>query len=287
MGDDAQVDSLVDQTSQHSRQPGDQRIEINGFATHSLAPTEGQQLAHQRGGTLRSPPNFIELAICILSGSEFELGKLQESRNDLQEVVEVVRHTSGQLPDGFHSLGVPVLLLQLPHLRDVGCRTQNPVDLAVGVNERNLVGAEPEHPTVSPVLRFDDPELGRSGFHHLAVVPHVRLGFGVGPRKLEIGLAHDLLRPVQPSRRGEGAITAHVDRVGVFPEDHAGEMVEDILQHLPAGPEDFFCPNAVGNVSSGREDPPANRNRAPFEVAVGTVTAPVTVDEIEHPLLLT
>ncbi len=84
-----------------------------------LLTREREQPLRQRGGAICTVDGALDEAVYAdLSPAEPPLGKVQAAENHGQHIVEVVGNTSGQLPDGFHLLGLPQLLFGFHALGD-------------------------------------------------------------------------------------------------------------------------------------------------------------------------
>ena len=82
------------------------------FGSRAFRAAEREQLARQRRGALSGPAHFVD---DLLFGSRQVVPLAEDvavADHDHQQIVEVVCHAAGELPDGLHLLGLPELLLK-------------------------------------------------------------------------------------------------------------------------------------------------------------------------------
>ena len=119
--DEGQVAAVVgDQPHILAQEPAEQHLELadqlaqrQGLALHRLLAGEGQELAHQVGGT---HPGLADLGQGLVAGVPHRMAVQQLVQPQLdggEQVVEVVGHAPGQLADGLHLLVLGQLQFQL------------------------------------------------------------------------------------------------------------------------------------------------------------------------------
>ena len=127
----------------------------------SLAPTEGEQLGGDRGGTVRGPMNLTHFGLMREIGRVEQHGA--EAQDDRHHVVDLVRDPSGEAADRVHALGLDQPLLRRPPLGHIDRRSREVFDGARRIAHRLAVVEEPADRAIGP----DHPELDV----HLAAVP--------------------------------------------------------------------------------------------------------------------
>jgi len=97
------LDALADRAAEHLGHVGDLPTKVHHLGLQGLAPREGEQLAGQLGGAVGAVQGVLDplLAFAVLhvAGDQLEI-----AADDLQDVVEVVRHPAGQVAHRFHAL---------------------------------------------------------------------------------------------------------------------------------------------------------------------------------------
>src|SRR5439155_1318731 len=101
---------FADQPREHRLHRTHRIGEIQYARRENLTPAEGEQLLRQRGRTLARAPNLVEIGVLRARRIQALGQQLAVAVDDRQQVVEVVRHSAGQLTDGLHFLGLTVLL---------------------------------------------------------------------------------------------------------------------------------------------------------------------------------
>ena len=98
---------------------------LQGPASAERQEAAGQPRPHARG--------FVGAAdeIALLRTIEPHVEQLQIAGDDRQQVVEIVRETAGQLPDGLHLLGLGQLPLGFPSASSAACRSVRSVMMPV------------------------------------------------------------------------------------------------------------------------------------------------------------
>src|SRR5439155_15948334 len=109
---DRELDVLPEQPSQKWLDRADHRAQIDDLGLENLLAAEGEQLPRQLRGALGALLDQLDVPAVRIMGSQVEEEELAASGDDRQQVVEVMRHTSREPPDGFHLLRLAKLLLQ-------------------------------------------------------------------------------------------------------------------------------------------------------------------------------
>jgi len=114
--DHVQIDVRADHPAQQFFQVVDHRTQVEQHRTQQLLAAEGEQLTRERCRALtRGDDLLIVLGSDLIAGEVF-VEQFAIRENDLQGVVEIVRHTAGQASHGFHFLRLQELRLEIaPH----------------------------------------------------------------------------------------------------------------------------------------------------------------------------
>ena len=206
-------DVLADQASQHRAGVGDDGVQVEDARLQQRLAAEAEQLSRERRGPFarlangprRGPGHGTQL---LVGQQQFTVAVDQR-----QQVVEVVRHATGELSDRLHLLRLPQLVFEVAPLGDVLREREQAGEGPVRLDDRRVVPLAGDGPPVlGAVLR-------------LAVRVHVaRDDLGedsrhVGPRLL----GHDdvervpsqHLRFAEPEHPFGGRVPAGVPEVGV------------------------------------------------------------------------
>ena len=118
--DGLDFDAFAQRPAQHVVDAADQAAEVDDLRRKRLSSSERQQLR----GELRSARDGGDRGLQPLLGAriagDVATEQLQVAADDLQDVVEVVRHAAGELADGLHLLRLAQLRLGLRAFGD-GC----------------------------------------------------------------------------------------------------------------------------------------------------------------------
>ena len=112
-------DVVAHEPPEHFLQVADGRVQVDDPRLRRGAAAERQELARERRGALPALADFVDGRPRRIGGghpAEQEIGVPQHRG---QDVIEVVRHAAGQLPDGLHLLRVAELLFQHHAVGDV------------------------------------------------------------------------------------------------------------------------------------------------------------------------
>ena len=109
------LDRLAQRALQEIGLAGDQLVEVERLRIEHLAPGKGEQPLGQRGGPLGAAPGAVDRAPqaghrAPLYRVDIVARDLQIAEDDGQQIVEVMRHAAGQLPDRFQLAGLQQLL---------------------------------------------------------------------------------------------------------------------------------------------------------------------------------
>ncbi len=110
---------FADETRQHLFHVRNQGVEVQDNGFQDLLTAEGQKLARQRHGALAGLFDFLGMFKGSVLGSEVALQHLTVADNYAEQIVEIVRDSSGQAPDRFHFLRHAELPFQGAPFRDV------------------------------------------------------------------------------------------------------------------------------------------------------------------------
>src|SRR2546430_9269762 len=100
---------FANQAAEHFFEILHQRVEVEDLWLENLAAAEGQKLASERSGAIGGVINAGETAAEFMAGGAIQQ-ELAVAANYGEEVIEVVRDTSGEAADGFHFLRLAKLL---------------------------------------------------------------------------------------------------------------------------------------------------------------------------------
>ena len=100
---------FANQAAEHFFEILHQRVEVEDLWLENLAPAEGQKLAGERSGAIGGVINAGETAAEFMAGGAIQQ-EFAVAANYGEEVIEVVRDTSGEAADGFHFLRLAKLL---------------------------------------------------------------------------------------------------------------------------------------------------------------------------------
>ncbi|CAA9532411.1 MAG: hypothetical protein AVDCRST_MAG91-3087 [uncultured Sphingomonadaceae bacterium] len=93
----------ADRAADHLVELADQRGEVGGPGVEPRLAGEGEQLLGEFGSALRRALGVVEVAYRLLVDPPLA-DQFQIARDDLQQVVEIVREARSQLPDRLHLL---------------------------------------------------------------------------------------------------------------------------------------------------------------------------------------
>ena len=229
-----ELDRLRAGAAQHRFEPLDQGIDIVDLGAQGLAPRKSQQLLGQARPALGGPLRAVDDPPRLRIGPQARFEQVQAIRNHRQEIVEIVRHAAGQLPDRLHFLclrqrgaGLFKRFFGAPLFGHVAGDLGEPDELAVGIENAvdNHTGPEPsavlaDAPALALVAALPRGDLQRAGRDAGgAILRHVEL------REMA---ADNLLRPVTFD-----AFAAEVPVCDVAPRvDHVDRVIGDALhQH--------------------------------------------------------
>ena len=116
MAPDGELDVLPEQPSQKWLDRGDHRAQIDDLGRENLLSAEGEQLPSQLRGALGALLDQLDVPAVRIMGRQVEEEELAAAGDDRQQVVEVMRHTSREPPDGLHLLCLAKLFVDLHQL---------------------------------------------------------------------------------------------------------------------------------------------------------------------------
>ena len=138
---------------QHGRDGG---VEFQRLRLHRTPAGKQQQLLGQLG---RAPGRGLQIRELRPEGRgqlRVELEQLQVERHRREDVVEIVRHTAGELADDFHLLRLPHLFLQGAARRDVGEAGHQHRHRALRIAQGLDVDGDPNEDAVGAADAHDD-----------------------------------------------------------------------------------------------------------------------------------
>ena len=110
------MDILTDHMLQHVLRARHDLIEVQHLWFQYLAAAKRQQLLRQRRGPFTRRLNFLHVAALRVILSQVSQETLAVAHDDREHVVEVVRNTAREAPNGVQFLQLPELFLELSAL---------------------------------------------------------------------------------------------------------------------------------------------------------------------------
>nr|GEU28229.1 hypothetical protein [Tanacetum cinerariifolium] len=204
--------------AQHVFHAVEQAADLDHLGRQRLAPGERQQVAGQAGAALDAGQRIVEPALDVGPVVHQRRDQLQITRDNLQQIIEIVRHAAGQLADGFHFLGL--LQRRLGAAHGVGLLQVGRDVAADGVNKTGVGRCRPRQAAVAAVLAaiavFKAEHVG-------AATERGHFGQGVGlvvgmDQLHEAGADHVRALPAQDG--GERGIDGDQARVEIGHQQH-------------------------------------------------------------------
>ena len=131
-----QPDPPINRLLQESNRFFKDMMHIDGRRCGRLATGEGQQPSCQSRSTTRGILyDFKEFSLISLSRKALAK-QFCSAHNSPQHIVEIVRHTAGQLTDGIHFLALPELFLQCILLCNIPENHYHPADTMLIIPNR-------------------------------------------------------------------------------------------------------------------------------------------------------
>jgi hypothetical protein len=228
---EAQLDLAAQGAHQHLGKIEDQVVDVDWPGLQALFACEGQQLLGELAGAHSRALGALELLAGQLGPVEADERDFEVAVDDLQQVVEVVRHAGRQLADRLHLLRLQVGFLRGAALRDVHLRGEEIQQLAVLVEDRAQEQGIPEDLAVLFIIEDVDPH--RALFRdRMAQLVH-RAAVGLRSLQEAAVAAHRFLIRIAGEVE-EGAVGEHDGIVGLarIGDDHRH------ARHLDGGEED-------------------------------------------------
>jgi hypothetical protein len=227
-----QNDILTHQPAHHGVHAADHVIQLEHYRLKKLPPAESQQLASKCGGAVGGILNFEDISPPGIVRRKIAQQELGLGADDRQHIVEVVGHTAGEAPYGFHFMGLPELLLQLLSLGDVRGNPQHLAGAAIGGQERHLHCLEPSGgPGGRTGCRFFIYERGALRGNDLAIVSEEPVGFLLLQAEIRVASAEDMLDG-SPVKLRERAIRQDVTAFPILHEDQVGIGIDDLPEEV-------------------------------------------------------
>ena len=114
VGKDEQLDIRGQHPPQHGGQIVQEMAEMHRLEGQGRAAGKSEQLVHHEAAADRRRDDVAQARFVGTAGQELGVGE-----DDRQQVVEIVRDSTGELTDRFHLLGLTELFLQAASLADV------------------------------------------------------------------------------------------------------------------------------------------------------------------------
>ena len=133
---DVDPDPAADEGTDELGHGLDLRADIEHLRLQRLPARECQQLSGQLGGALHGFGNRVDVAAAAFLRQFAAAQEVGRGADDGQEIVEIVRHAAGQLPDRFHLLRLAQRFLALAALCDIDGVRHRADDGAVLVAQR-------------------------------------------------------------------------------------------------------------------------------------------------------
>jgi hypothetical protein len=105
-------DMFPHQTADHLFRIRDRRIQVHGNWLDHFLPAEGQQLPSEAGAALAGFPDLFRIVPQRIFRTQFPGEQRAVAVNHRQQVIEIVRDSTGQAADTFQFLGLPELSLE-------------------------------------------------------------------------------------------------------------------------------------------------------------------------------
>ena len=110
---------LAQQAAQHVVHVAHDEVQIEHARLEHLLAAEGEQLPRQRRRALGGLANLRHVLMQNMIRRKLLQGHIAVAENRREDVVEIMRHAAGQLPDGLHFLRLLKLFLQFLALRHI------------------------------------------------------------------------------------------------------------------------------------------------------------------------
>ena len=218
----------------------DEAVDVEEAPLQPLLAREGEQLMGQLGGPLGGVANGLA---CAAQPPDIDAGMVDQrqhhlvvARDDLQEVVEIVRDAARELPEALHLLGLMQALLRVAAAGHVELRAEEVDEVAGAVEDRRDEQGVPEGRAVLAVVQDlggELPVLGDRGSDF-----GDRVAVGVRPLE-EAAIGADQLLPAVAGHADEGAVDEEDRVVGLvrIGDDHRHARrldgrEEDVVMHV-------------------------------------------------------
>ena len=230
LGHNHQFDVLTDEVGQHAAGFLNNRIQIEQLQRLQLLTAEGKQLPRQLGGPARGGENFFRIAaqgIFRRQRIEHEFGI---GADDHEQIVEVVRHASGELTDGLHLLCLAELGFDTAALADIQKSDHGANDFGAAAHGIGPV-LDRETGTVTPPQDFvavvDFPTVLQS-LKHLTRLPQVGLTIGVGVMHQQVHIFVQQLLQIRVTQQPQaGGVTEGAFSVAIEADNGLGGGVKE------------------------------------------------------------
>ena len=120
---DVQPHRLLDDLAQQDRDIRQEIADIQRFHAEGLLARKGEQFAHQAGGPGDGLVDRLQLGIVRVADRVAVQEFIAIEPDGREQIVEIMRHTAGELADGLHFVGLAELAFQLlpgGHIDDIG-----------------------------------------------------------------------------------------------------------------------------------------------------------------------
>ena len=206
---ESQLDPVAQRTRQHLGEIEDLGVDVQRFRFQALLACEGQQLLGELAGAHGGALGAFQGDARLVRPAQVEQRHFEVAVDDLQQVVEVVRHAGRELADRFHLLRLQVGFLGLAARCHVHLRGEEVQQLALLVEDRPEEQGVPERRAVGLVVQ----QVDRDGTLFPDRLAHLvdRGAVGVAALQQAAIVAQDLVLAVA-GQVEEGAVREH-DRV--------------------------------------------------------------------------
>ena len=113
------LDRFAHQAAHHLVHVQNDAVQIQHFRFQDLLAAEGEQLPNQRDGPLRSVRNLLYVSAKLGMRRDARKSQLYIPLDDGQQVIEIVRHSSGEPAHCFHAVSLLQLVFEQMPFRDV------------------------------------------------------------------------------------------------------------------------------------------------------------------------
>ena len=163
----AENDVFTEQALQHALHVLDHNIEVEHLGLQHGATAVGEELAGESSGACAGLQDGLDAGAQLVAGGQIGENHFAVTRNDGEQIVEIVRHPACQLADGFQLLGLVELRLQFLFFRDVlhdtdemaAALQQEPGNGEIDGEGGTIFAQSPDLPGAADHLRLAGPQV--------------------------------------------------------------------------------------------------------------------------------